>query len=301
MTGPSDRTGGRRSEIVVHRLAAGLAIVDGRTGEPADVDVADESVPVPFRRPPAAMHDPGIGLPRWRRAAIGRVRVVHPHNPAPLPAGVPPPATASKAIRIVDRGRRFVPRRLTVPVPTLPAVLAAEVAHAAGPRRSWRIAMFPGAGYPLSGGITAIRGRVVDEANVPVPWVQVLARIVDIGANQDGPVIGRAHGDDRGEFVMILLAHAEAVAGAETMTIALRLTIGVPPAPPPADPDRGDLLDPAVDPLALLPTAKLPTVQSPDDVSAGEAIPADFRRIGPISLDVRIGRIQAPAPFVLPP
>lgn len=103
-----------------------------------------------------------------------------------------PPTTA--VLRIADRSRRFVPRRVAVHVFDPPADQPA--------RRLRPVHLFPGAAWPHSPhGATGIRGRVETAAGAPVRWARVEARV-------DGEVVGLAHGDDRGEFLLLLWPRA---------------------------------------------------------------------------------------------
>jgi hypothetical protein len=104
----------------------------------------------------------------------------------------------------------------------------------------------------------------------------------------NGARVGRAHGDDRGEF-LLLLDPAAAPAVELTNPLEVRVAVSGPAtAPVPATPDR-----PAADPLWDLPLEELPPPGSPDPVSAGDAVPAGFvtsltaTRI----VDFRLGRL----------
>jgi hypothetical protein len=143
------------------------------------------------------------------------------------------PVPDSVVVRLVEPGpltaRRVVPRRLTLDL---------TETQTFAPR------LFPGAGASLPTGATVVRGRVtrLDPGTggaVPVRWVRV--RATGTGAGPDGE-LGWAHGDDRGEFVLVLDAAAR----------ALRLTVGAATGPPP--PPAAALSDPLVD-LPLEPPA----------------------------------------------
>ncbi len=101
-------------------------------------------------------------------------------------------------VRLVDPSRRYVARRLGVtlwPHLALTDPLPANFITVAA--RTLPIWLFPGAAYPVSPGMTVIRGQVTRQGK-PQPWARVNA--VDPG----GAILGRAHGDDRGEFVLLI-------------------------------------------------------------------------------------------------
>src|SRR5262245_6933947 len=144
------------------------------------------------------------------------------------------PVPDSVVVRLVepdpDAGRWVVPRRLTLDLTA---------------SRTFAPRLFPGAGASLPTGATVVRGRVTRHIPgtgdaVPVRWVRV--RATTIGADTHGAGdgggdgdLGWAHGDDRGEFVLVLDAAAR----------ALRLTVGAATGPPP--PRSLTLSDPLVD------------------------------------------------------
>jgi hypothetical protein len=83
-------------------------------------------------------------------------------------------------IRMFDRQRRYVPRRLSYPVPADMRTPSPRVR---------RPALFPGSAYDVSQTATGMRGRVTwnkaDANEVPARWVRVEAGV-------DGHVAGRA-------------------------------------------------------------------------------------------------------------
>lgn len=170
------------------------------------------------------------------------------------------------SLRISGRGRRIVPRRLRIAIAAEAVVLAAEADVANPPHPIWRrafpIECFPGAAADLPSGSTVIRGTIVrtDAAGdtVPVRWARVLAE------TPAGVEVGWAHGDERGEFVLVVRTSAGDVA-VPADPFAVTLTIGAQLPPP--DPDPADPLLAAIDPLWDLPREI--AVASP--VPAGEA------------------------------
>jgi len=196
-------------------------------------------------------------------------------------------------VRLVDRHRRYVPRRLQIPIPSEAAVVAAVgpgLTPDAGWRRMFPVDLFPGAAAPLSAGATVLRGRVVREvAGVPqiVRWVRVRA------TTPSGAEVGWAHGDDRGEFVLV----ARPPRGALTVPadpFVVELTVSrrdPPPTPPAADPDLA-----RVDPLWDLPLETVVPSQTPDTeatLTGRRFLPAwlDDTPVSPVNpLSLRIGR-----------
>lgn len=166
----------------------------------------------------------------------------------------PPSRTSPIAIRLYDRARRFVPRRLSYPIP-------ADVTVASPPSRVRRPVLFPGAAYDVSPTATGLRGRVTwsasDDDEVPARWVRVEAAI-------NGQIVGRAHGDDRGEFLLLLACEA---GGLGDLPSPLEATVTVfGPSGPQTIPDD--------DPLGDLPLETLDA--DPDDISAGEQLPDGY-------------------------
>ena len=166
-----------------------------------------------------------------------------------------PPAMESPiAIRLYDRARRFVPRRISYPIP-------ADIKVASPPSRVRRPALFPGAAYDVSQTATGMRGRVTwnqAAANeVPARWVRVRAAI-------NGQIVGLAHGDDRGEFLLMLRTEAGGLGDLPSPLVA-QVTVFGPPAP---------VAIPANDPLGDLPVETL--AADPDTVSPGESLPAGY-------------------------
>jgi hypothetical protein len=170
-------------------------------------------------------------------------------------------------IRMVDRRRRFVPRRISYPVP-------ADI-HTPAPRVR-RPALFPGAAYDVSETCTGMRGRVtwnrstIDEA--PARWVRVEARI-------NGLLVGRAHGDDRGEFLLLLDSAAGGL-GDLPAPLTAEVTVFGPAAPGKVSAD---------DPLGDLPVEEL--LGEPDDVSPGEKLPPEYTSSSSRAVTFRLGAL----------
>jgi hypothetical protein len=216
---------------VFHRLALGLVTRDA---------VNDRGTTAPLR---VGWEASGHLLPRdhplwwpcvdFERVGGGRFRLR---------------ATASRpdtlTVRVYDRTRHYVPRRLEVKLwPYAALVDPAPANFVAVASRTLPIWLFPGVAYPLTRGATAIRGRVARQGKAE-PW----ARLTAIAAN--GTVLGRAHGDDRGEF-LLLLTHTNQNPVQSTVGVRLlvRGAAATAPEPPveqvtrPANPPNPSDLD----------------------------------------------------------
>jgi hypothetical protein len=188
-------------------------------------------------------------------------------------------------VRIVPSDRRFVPRRLCFDIVDEADVLAQEPDGPDVPigQRTWRPYLFPGAAYDVPATATGIRGRVTRNGQ-PVRWTRVEATV---GAN----VIGRAHGDDRGEFLLVLGQNPAALGD---LVSPLLVTIDVYRRDPALPTD-------AADPLADLQveTAAAPGVL-PDDVSTGVDFPDHYVRVAHlVDQPIPLGRLTS-LPVVIP-
>lgn len=201
-------------------------------------------------------------------------------------------------LRIYDRSRHYVPRRLQIPLRTLAQVLAME--EASDPAylggRLRRVTLFPGARYHAPSHITALRGRVVRHGE-PMRWGYVDARLPG-----GGPRVAHARGDDRGEF-LLMLPPAAMPASDLTSTLEVELSVAGPataPTPPSAE---AAFQDPWWD----LPVEVVPSFESLDDVSPGESVPAGYvtalstvRTVPFVVGRVLTGREIADFDFVMP-
>jgi hypothetical protein len=228
----------------VQRLALGLEPLDAlrRTRVPVTLEVRVEGDPAPWKRiqrHPSCLH----------------VLLHGPDVETPID------------VRLSDRSRRFVPRRLRYPFATYQVVLDAEEAGAPVPAaaRARRPLLFPGAAYDISPRQTGLRGRA-RRAGAPLRWARVEARLPG-----GGPLLGRAHGDDRGEFLLVLGVDPVNL-GDLVSPLAVEVTVTGPTvAPVPASPGV-----PALDPLWDLPLEQGAAPGAPDPVSLGESLPAAY-------------------------
>ena len=157
----------------VQRLALGLEPIDserrGRIAHPIKV----------------TFNTAALGFPR---------RSVLRHDSCLYTLLYEPGTTDRVDLRFVDSARRFVPRFLRVPILTAAVAESRLYTH-----RVRRPMLFPGAAYDISATVTGLRGRVVravPNKEVIVRWARVEARLP-----HSGVLVGRAHGDDRGEFL----------------------------------------------------------------------------------------------------
>lgn len=178
-------------------------------------------------------------------------------------------------IRIFDPGARIVPRRLRIPVVSLgsPEDLSILDALPVG-QRSRTPHLYPGAMYETSERVTGLRGRVVVNSGGirAVRWPRIEVRPVGGGAP-----VAWAHGDEWGEFLLILppdAIPAPAVQLPRTLTLQVtafgRLTI--PASAPPLAVQKADTHWDL--PLETLGAPNIP--HATDNVSLGRAIPADY-------------------------
>ena len=167
--------------------------------------------------------------------------------------------------------RRIVPRRLRIPILSLTDVETAEETEAQAAntnakdfkRRIRRPLFFPGAAYPFNTTATGLRGRVM-RGGEPMRWARVEARL-----NGTSLIVGRAHGDDRGEFLLLI---SSKVTTGSTLPKPLNIDVkvmGPATAPAPSSPDL-----PSLDPLWDLPLEFLAASGTVNDpVAVGEQPP----------------------------
>lgn len=162
--------------------------------------------------------------------------------------------------------RRVVPRRLSIPVLSLGDVETQEQAGKKDfKRRIRRPVFFPGAAYEFSPTATGLRGRVMRNTK-PMRWARVVA-------TQPGGtlVAGQAHGDDRGEFLLLINSKVTSGSG---LPIPLVLDVSIFGPEPEPEPIPASL--PETDPLWDLPLEMLASPGDDDPVAAGERRPANY-------------------------
>lgn len=228
-------------------------------------------------------------LPRGAAAeGAGYRQAIGPSHPRPVVARhdsclfallyQPQLTPGTVRLRIYDHRRRFVPRRLEVPILDLATAEIQPLENRV--RRPW---LYPGAACDLSARSTGIRGRAVRDGG-PLRWARVEARL-----EGGGQVVGRAHGDDRGEFLLVLDPHA-APAAELVDPLPVRVTVFGPAVAPAAEEDF----------LWGLPLEPLPSPGAPDPVSAAQTLPGGYVA-SPLSsrlVDFRLGRLISTPEFV---
>jgi hypothetical protein len=256
----------RYDERVV-RLAVGVEPLDavgvGRLAGPLRAFVEDA---------PAPLHE----WRNWRRGETldGFLGRLDRHRSGRFSRVYGPGVRAGDiVVRLVEPGaRRLVPRRLRVPV-------AAEAAGTPLSTKVFPVGMFPGAAASLPSRATLVRGRVVTAGNVPVRWVRVEA------VDEAGETAGWAHGDDRGEFVLLVgMAAGAVVPAVDPYPVDLTVHATLPaPEPNPADPLRA-----TVDTLWDLPVEPLGAATA-DQYAGRVPLPGQVS-FGPFPHDLPLGR-----------
>ncbi|MEO1057473.1 MAG: hypothetical protein AAFY28_11215 [Actinomycetota bacterium] len=281
----------RRYDERITHLSLGLEPRDATTDQRLDrgVDVRIERFPRP--------------VAEWRRWAPGEslttfLPSLERHRSGRFAARYedPRPLGPTPTLRVVDdelvgsarragHGRRFVPRRITTTLAPGDAVRSADADPTVAPHPLWQRAfplwMFPGASGLVSPRATVLRGRVVrvdpaDGRRAPVRWCRV--RAVDTV----GRDAGWAHGDDRGEFVLVAQTPVGEI-GPTADPLRVELSIGarpVPPAPDPADPTLAE-----VDPLWDLPVetvAPAPVASSEPTLTGRAFLPLVHTVVAPV-------------------
>jgi hypothetical protein len=157
-------------------------------------------------------------------------------------------------------------------------------------RRIRRPVFFPGATYDEPSTATSLRGRVLRNGK-PMRWARVVARLAG-----EAVLAGRAHGDDRGEF--LLLINAQVTAGS-ALPIPLNIDVSifgpaVEPIPNPADlPTRDPLWDLPLETLAAPGTLV-------DQVASGEQLPPGYTATVTRTVAFTLGRCLSNEPvFVI--
>lgn len=280
-----------RYEERLWRLALGVEPLDVLTGlrSAASLRVLVENAPAPLHRwrnwrPGESLDDVLSGLDRHPSGRFGS-------------AYGPGRAGGTLRLRIVEATaragppRRVVPRRFRVVLADEATVIAAEPTPLPHPlsSRVFPVVLFPGASAPLTRGATVLRGRVTGspaaagEARPPLRWTRVSA------TDPAGDVVGWAHGDDRGEFVLVIGPAADAVVlPDDPLHVELTVAASLPAATPdPLDPVRA-----AVDRMWDLPAEPLPATATPtaDDRYTGRTRLPGQTPFGPFPFDLPLGR-----------
>jgi hypothetical protein len=278
------------------RLRLGIeprdAVRQCRLTHPVDLRLDRERFAQPFTGPP--LTDDEV---RWLQSLrAGGLRLADqlervPRHPSARHAIIADGTTPTRVdLRLLDKNRRYVPRRLRIP---LAAGALDDIPIAGRSRQPW---LWPGAAYPVLERATGLRGRVVvDVGGVrrPVRWARIQAR-----RTAATTPIAWAHGDDRGDFLLILPPEAlgpGADLGTLTLTVEARGRLGLPPNPPP------DIVR-AVDPTWDLPRETLAAPGTlPDAVGEGRTIPGELTGSASRAVTFRYSAIlgDSEPPFVI--
>lgn len=177
--------------------------------------------------------------------------------------------------------RRFVPRRLRVPIPP-----RAEWDERPASHRIRRVSVFPGAAYDVPDTATGLRGRVVRQVAAGPPVVTEAVRWARVVARIGGEVVGVAHGDEHGEFLLLVTDRPNPGATLPAL-LQIAVAVSVPPALTAAQ--KAALRD---DPLADVPVEELAAVGSAaDPVADGGVVPGGYVSLPARTIDFRPGRI----------
>jgi hypothetical protein len=252
---------------VLHRLALGAECLDALVNRLVLTSVRlGREVPAWQRSRPIDPSWPCLDL-----EASGPARFKLRHR-ATIPATL--------VVRVDDPTRHYVPRRFTVhlwPVASLDEASGQPyVPVRSRLLRSW---LWPGSAAALPRSATMIRGRVV-HGSAPVRW----ARLTAIGPTNE--VAGRAHADDRGEFVLVISDPAQ---NPVQSTVAVSVSVIAPKVAGPINPlDRcADLV------VEDIPRSSAPPAASDldNDVLRGVATPAGYsaNANGPRAVIVQVG------------
>lgn len=269
-----------RYDEIIHRLALGIEPMDAQHDARLRYQLQAAYDDAHLSGPPLERHNSNLFALRYQKGVKTSLdlrffdAIEHTYDPRR------------------DR-RRIVPRRLRLPLLTLSEVEAQEQVDKKGfARRIRRPFFFPGAAYGVEPTATALRATV-RRNNQPLRWVRVEARIPG-----KTPVIGRAHGDDRGEFLLLIAIRAAEfkALGLEPVLIGaqenkpheveLEIKIfgpAVPPVPLPVD-------LPMRDPLWDLPLETLSPPGADDPVATGVSLPSGYAELATPTVNFTIGQ-----------
>jgi hypothetical protein len=257
----------------ITRLALGIEALDGPRQQriPHPIQITFDDLPRGAKRPSVVRHDSCLFVLLYAPGVGARVELRLFDSSELLWAAS------------VDR-RRFVPRRLRIPVLDEGVVDGRPYTE-----RVRRPVLFPGAAYDVSESTTGLRGRV-ENGGQPVRWARVQA-IDPISA----ATVGLAHCDDRGEFLLLIQPGA-APPGDLTDPLPLQLRVWTPKSP--AVPVAAAVK--AVDGLWDLPIEEAPAAGDPDPVLAGDP-PWDNWDAGPglTPVSFPLGRLMRQQPALV--
>lgn len=183
-----------------HRLLLGIELADGLSGRPAlgPLRVTLES------------------LGKYRVDTLLEERNAHRHcivhsgdARKRLERAVAAGLDTTIVVRVESLSRRYVQRRLRLSL----SLTGSDPVLIPATSNIRAVTMLPGATYMFSPTATMLRGRVLRGATltnaVPHPWTKVFATFPHTAlAFDSAKVVGMAHGDDRGEFVLAIRREA---------------------------------------------------------------------------------------------
>lgn len=267
-----------------HRLALGISWVDSITqlgsGGPLTTTlerIGDYAINMAFERHRSdrfAHRYSGLVKKRLEKTiADGNDSDFYLHVHAPEQAGAPPFNAETDA-------RLYVPRRLRMG-------LVLNGSEPAATPQNMRVPwLWPGAAYPFPQTSTLIRGRVRRGASLttsqPLLWARLFATVPETElVFNPASIVGTAHGDDRGEFVMAL--DARAVSGAALKNpVLVRLWAFAPPPGLPVN---------AADSFQGLPIENTGTAIT-SDILRGRSVPPAWTVQQSKILDLRLGETR---------
>ncbi|MDP3084463.1 MAG: hypothetical protein Q8N44_12365 [Rubrivivax sp.] len=268
----------------VHELALGVEAIDAAREQPMLMPVMLTWDDLPLGNP----------RPRFERHPSNRQVLLYDAHLAAQPRSVDLRLfDQTEALYAPDADRRrFVPRRLRVNLPSLAGAQAQPPAA-----RLCRPHLYPGPAYPVSNLVTGVRAHAMRAPTAtlalrPARWVRVLATVP---AAQPvlalSTIVGRAGGDARGEFLLLLRFDVAAIAIDPLLSVRLRVFAG--PELLPATPDL-----PAIDPLWDLPRETAASLADSDPVLRGEALPAGYVEVIQRVLPLPLGQLLRGQPHL---
>lgn len=260
------------------RLAMGMELLDAGTMTRVRrrVDIVVEAPRI------ATAFENSSKVPRFLRHESGLYALCY--TPSLFRSGVP-----SVDVRVLPASRYFVARRFRVPIadPALAEFSSDFPTHAQREvlrQSKWRaVVLFPAANYDVVSGSTGLRGKLIRDEK-PVCWGRVEALI-------SGQVVGRAHADDRGEFLLLVGALPEPLR-APTLELSVTVNVFAPPAAVGSLPSN---------PVDRLPLEEVSAGGPSDGVTLGTAVPASYVATVSRVVQCRLGSILTSEiePFVL--
>jgi len=281
---------------VGHRLAMGVQCIDALAQLPATGPVAVDLEGIGSRMVQQRfdLHPGSRHAVRWAARLASLLRLAAQEKAASPPA-TPEADQTNFALRCFAQRdlrqaayhsgndpRSYVPRRLSL----TPVQSGGVPTSSTGNIRT--AFLWPGAAYPLAGNSTAIRGHIRRGATLDsagdVPWARVIVTrpaAPPASANFATEArIGWGHGDDRGEFLVVLGAQAVPGGAALPSSLVLRVWVFLPPA---GSLDANDLL------------ASLPLEQAGsdpiNDVLRGLVPPPSYVRQTQVDVTLRPGEV----------